>query len=132
MQEKLVQLHADFARRVAELSHCQRAGCACVLTSVDGESIYAFGYNGSWRGGPNACTGPVLPGKCECVHAEANALVKWRPDARFVAFVSTSPCASCAKLLINARCETVYAGAKYRDDAGLLLLSSASVSVRFT
>lgn len=120
MRSKLIQLHLDFADRVAQLSHCGRQQNGCVLTSCDGERVLAFGYNGTWRGGPNACTGPNEPGLCECIHAEANALVKTRPVEDFVAFVTTSPCLNCQKLLINAGVSRVYARKEYRVSAKIL------------
>lgn len=132
MRAKLLALHMDFAKRVALLSHCMRQQNACVLTSMDGEQVLAFGYNGTWRGGPNTCTGPNEPGKCECIHAEENALVKSRPLGGFVAFVTTSPCMMrCAKLLINAGCRQVVCGQAYRLTDGVELLTNAGVKVSF-
>ena len=131
MREKLKDLHTDFAYSVADLSHCKRQQNACVLTSLDGERVLSFGYNGTWRGGPNECTGPIEPGKCECVHAEINALVKSRPFEEFVAFVTTSPCKQCAKALINAGAKRVYCAQTYRDAEGVVLLGKSNVEVHF-
>ncbi len=132
MKDKLLRLHMDFAIRVAELSHCVRQQNACVLTSLDGEQVIAFGYNGTWRGGPNQCTGPNVPGKCECIHAEVNALIKGRVFAlSFAAFVTTSPCIHCAKCLVNSGCKQVVCGQSYRLTEGVELLQSAGVEVSF-
>jgi len=131
MRSKLALLHIDFATRVAELSHCVRQQNACVLTSMDGERVLAFGYNGTWRGGPNTCTGPDEPGKCECIHAEVNALIKSRSQEDFTAFVTTSPCVNCARCLINSGCKVVYCGKAYRLTEGVALLQGAGVEVSF-
>lgn len=131
MRDKLLRLHMDFAVRVAELSHCVRQQNACVLTSLDGERVLAFGYNGTWRGGPNQCTGPNEPGKCECIHAEVNALIKSRAFEPFVAFVTTSPCPNCAKCLVNSGCKMVVCGQAYRVTDGVVLLQDAGVEVSF-
>lgn len=130
MKAKLIRLHSMFARHVADLSHCKRAKVGCVLTSLDGERVLAFGYNGTWRGGPNTCVGPDEPGKCECVHAEANALAKSRPMEEFAAHVTTSPCVVlCAKLLVNSGCREVYAASEYRDASGIDLLLTHGMKV---
>lgn len=140
MREKLLHLHMGSALHTAKLSHCARAQHACVLTSLDGERVLAFGYNGTWRGGPNTCTGPdepgvfppkPAPGKCECIHAEVNALIKGREDLPFVAFVTTSPCVQCAKCLINSGCKRVVCGSVYRSTEGIALLQGAGMEVSF-
>lgn len=131
MKPKLAVLHLDFAKRVARESHCLRQQNACVLTSLDGERVLAFGYNGTWKGGPNECTGPQEPGKCECLHAEINALIKTRPVEPFVAFVTTAPCPNCAKAFINADAKKVYCGRAYRMADGVALLKLSNVEVTF-
>lgn len=131
MRSKLAHLHLDFAKRVALLSHCGRQQNACVLTSLDGERVLAFGYNGTWKGGPNECTGPDEPGRCECIHAEINALIKTRPVEEFAAFVTTAPCSGCAKALVNAGARQVYCGQAYRSADGVSLLNRAELEVIF-
>lgn len=76
------------------------------------------------RGGPNTCSGPNEPGKCECIHAEANALTKPRSQEPFVAFITGEPCLNCAKLLINSlHCKEVYVvQGGYRTQDGVNLL----------
>lgn len=113
---------------VAKLSHCTRAQQGCVLVSCDGERVLAFGYNGQIRGGANTCDGSV-PGKCGCVHAEANALVKTRSTEDFVAICTQSPCVSCASLLINAGVNSVAYLDLYRDMEGVNLLRRAGKDV---
>lgn len=131
MKDLLVRLHMEFAHSVAELSHCVRGNVGCVLTSPDGERILSFGYNGSYRGGPNTCTGPNEPGKCECIHAELNALVKTRPPEPFVVFCTVSPCLQCAKAIINAGATAVYFQEQYRRSEGVALLERTRLEVIF-
>lgn len=121
MKPKLQLLWMDFTLRVAQLSTCSRLKVGCVLVSMDGERCLSFGYNGVYRGGPNACLSDK-PGGCGCVHAEANALVKTRPHEPFVVFVTHTPCFNCASLLVNSRAREVYAWEAYRDPAGWDLL----------
>lgn len=131
MRDKLAVLHLDFAKRVAQLSHCGRQQNACVLTSLDGERVLSFGYNGTWKSGPNECTGPQEPGRCECIHAEINALIKTRGVEDFAAFVTTAPCPGCAKALINAGVKQVYCGKAYRVADGVALLNRGKIEVLF-
>lgn len=131
MRRKLRSLVMDFAVQVAKLSNCVRHQNACVLTSQDGEQIYAYGYNGAYRGGPNHCTGPNEPGLCECLHAEINALIKSRPAGPFAAFVTTAPCQACARALINAGVTEVLYHESYRNDTGLRELLACEVKVIF-
>lgn len=124
MKTKYLNLWVDFARKVADLSTCDRTKVGTCLVSVDGERLLAYGYNGTYRGGPNQ---PLqdTPGNPYWVHAEANALVKTRPVEPFVAIVTHTPCVQCAMLLINARVEKVIALERYRLVEGWDLLTEA-------
>lgn len=62
---------------------------------------------------PNACAGADSPSgtnldACEAIHAEQNALLQCR-DVREVrtAFVTTAPCVTCTKLLLNTGCREI-------------------------
>ena len=122
MKPKLQGLWSEFATRVSMLATCSRGTVGCVLTSVDGEKMFSFGYNGMYRGGPNECMSSE-PGKCGCVHAEMNAVAKLHHDEKFIAFVTLSPCWVCATLLINTnRLAGIYITHLYRDQRGWELL----------
>lgn len=129
MKTKVAKIIGKFCQEISQLSNCKRAKQACVLSSLDGESILAYGYNGDYRGGPNTCTGPNEPGKCECIHAELNALIKTRLGQEFVVFITQSPCLPCAKLLINSRCRYVYFMLRYRDESGIILLKNNNIGI---
>lgn len=118
----LERLWVPMVRNVAALSTCERTKVGCLLLSLDGERLLAYGYNGTYRGGPNA---PAVdePGNPHWVHAEANALVKTRPVEPFVALVTHTPCYQCAMLLINAQVVAVYALERYRLSEGWDLLT---------
>ena len=128
MKSKLMDLHFKFVEQISKLGRCPRLQVGCLLVSMDGERVLAFGYNGNVRGGPNICDLPV-EGGCGCVHAEANALVKTRPVEPFAAFITDTPCSACAKLLINAGCKEVYALRRYRNNLGELLLMEYRIPV---
>lgn len=60
---------------------------------------------------PHACKGHNLPSgqdSCEAVHAEQNAMLQCRdPDKINTAYVTTSPCKPCVKLLMNTGCRRI-------------------------
>ena len=81
-----------FAELLSKRSTCARLQVGCIVTSEDGQRIYSYGYNGNARKFPNKCDS-TEPGKCGCIHAEANALIKVGvPDAKKVLYVTTMPC----------------------------------------
>lgn len=114
-------------------STCLRRQVGCVLTDGQGH-VLSTGYNGvasglmhcnvstkrytSPNGGfifeyPHACAGARAESgadldACEAVHAEANALLQCRDvDRIFTAYVTTAPCVSCVKLLMNTGCHRI-------------------------
>lgn len=90
-----------FASELSKQSHCERGQHACVLADADMQ-VLAYGYNGVASGLPNRCLHPDQPGACGCVHAETNALAKRRHGDPYYAFITGSPCALCAQLLITS------------------------------
>ncbi len=88
---------------------------------------------------PDACDGAneTRSGKnidaCLAVHAEQNAILQCRdPYVIDRAYVTTFPCPSCAKLLLNTSCRTVIYGTSYGDDAGRSMwLRAGRIAQRF-
>ena len=95
----------DLAFSLSQRSTCRRLSVGCVITSPDFRRVYSIGYNGNVRGGPNDCdvVGEDAAGKCLCIHAEANALIKCDVSSELpkIVFVTTLPCVPCSKLIIN-------------------------------
>lgn len=95
---------------------CSRRKVGCILTNFRNHVI-ATGYNGPASGQPNCndhpCAGASLPSGeglnlCEAIHAEANALLQCRDVWSInTAYVTASPCISCAKLLLNTSCKKI-------------------------
>ena len=98
---KISDAMMGFARDLATCSHCERGSHGCVLAD-ENMQVLSYGYNGVASGLDNRCLHPTEPGRCGCVHAEANALAKERVRPAFYAFTTGSPCANCAQMLINA------------------------------
>lgn len=104
------------AMMAASRSTCSRRAVGCVLTNSYNH-IVATGYNGVPRGmvhcgshicpGMNASSGSQLDG-CMAIHAEQNAILQ-APDSRDIktCYVTTQPCLTCTKLLLNTNCQSI-------------------------
>ena len=127
-QKRLV--FAQFATDLAGLSSCKRAQVGAVVFPRDFSEILAIGYNGPPAGLSNdRCNG--LPGRCGCIHAEANAIAKLSTrDRDLVMLCTTSPCIQCAGLIINCgRIAVVDFITEYRDVYGLTTLRDAGIVI---
>lgn len=123
----LFEVFMRMAEELAKRSTCSRLQVGTVVTGPHLENVVAIGYNGNARGFPNRCDSPE-PGKCGCIHSEQNALVKSPGTLREkVAFVTASPCAACAKLIIQANVSYLYYRKAYRDTAGIEILREGGV-----
>ncbi len=116
-----INLWFDVVERIEKESHCARNQIGAILLDRDLEHLIAFGYNGNFRGGPNGCDRTDV-GNCGCIHAEANALVKPRSESPYSIFVSETPCINCAKLIVNAGIQQVFALRRYRNPEESILL----------
>lgn len=123
----LYEVYMRMAEELAKRSTCARLQVGTVITDAQLENVVAIGYNGNAKGLPNRCDSAV-PGSCGCIHSEVNALVKAPGALRDkVAFVSSSPCVMCAKLMINSGVTHLFYRRPYRDPSGIELLASAGV-----
>ena len=126
------EIYMNLALSLARRSTCRRLQVGCVIVSEDNYYIYGLGYNGNAKGFPNTCDSSE-PGKCGCLHAEENALLKTNQGDRFpkTAFVSHQPCAYCAKRMINKEgFKKLYYAHSYRSQEGLEILKQASIEVK--
>lgn len=68
---------------------------------------------------PHTCTGHHLPSgqdSCEAVHAEQNAILQCHDtDKIATAYVTTSPCKPCLKLLLNTGCQRIVFDTEHTD-----------------
>lgn len=116
---------------VARLSTCKRLRVGCAVVIPELTEILSFGYNGPPAGMPNDSCRHDQPGNCGCVHAEANAIIKIRPDRRDLVLITThSPCEACAGLIVNSgRFGRVIHVGDYRLTAGTELLIERGVTL---
>jgi dCMP deaminase len=123
----LEEVYMRMAEELAKRSTCTRNQVGTVIATADLTQVVGIGYNGNARGLPNSCDSSE-PGRCGCIHSEANALLKagaGLPDK--VMFVTVSPCAMCAKMIVNANVQRVHYRTAYRDSAGLAVLAAGGI-----
>lgn len=116
---------------LSERSIDTRTKVGCLIVSADNTQILSVGYNGLQRGGPNEVES-LEPGQSGCLHAEDNAIIKmdFNFPRRRIMYTTVSPCAMCAKRIINANIDDVVYLIEYRDTTGLDILRKAGVNVR--
>jgi dCMP deaminase len=123
----LEEVYMRMAEELAKRSTCARTQVGSVIATGDLTQVLGIGYNGNARGLPNACDG-TEPGRCGCIHSEANALIKAGAQTLGkVMFVTFSPCVMCAKMIVNSNVARVYYRNAYRDASGLDVLRLGGV-----
>lgn len=110
------------ARLAGTRSNCLSRQVGCILVDKSNR-VLATGYNGVPRGFPHCDAGgcPRLgaePGqdlhKCLAIHAEMNALLFCSDvDKITTAYITTSPCLTCAVMLLNTGCQRIVFGDLY-------------------
>jgi dCMP deaminase len=128
LRPPIFEVYMRMAEELAKRSTCARLKVGTVITDAHLENVIAIGYNGNARSFPNECDGPT-PGACGCIHSEQNALVKAPGGVRDkVAYITASPCVTCAKLLIQGNISHVFYREIYRDPSGLEVLARGGVT----
>jgi len=112
------------AQLVSQRGTCARRKVGAVFVNSKGHVI-ATGYNGVARGfahcseGEGSCSGVSRkPGEgldeCGAIHAEQNALLQCKDVYEIqTAYLTTSPCIHCVKLLLNTGCKRIVFVDKY-------------------
>ena len=144
MNNKHIIAHMKSAFNYAECSTAEKMKVGCVLVKDD--RIISIGYNGMPAGWTNQCETlsffnefgkqvphPILVTKPEVLHAEENAITKLARSNESgdgaTAFITHSPCLSCAKLLYSAGIIEVYYTHKYWNTEGLDFLNECMIKV---
>jgi dCMP deaminase len=124
----------DIAERVAQRSTCPRRSVGAVI--VKQKRILATGYNGAPSGMDHCTDVGCLMVDDHCVrslHAEQNAIIQ---AAQFGVgtggaeiYTTSSPCTTCAKMIINAGMTKVWYSEGYPDQTAFRFLEEAGVEV---
>ena len=137
------QYYMELAQEVATRSTCLRRQVGAV--AVQGSFTIASGFNSAPRGSQSCAETGCLRQElgvpsgqrheiCRAVHAEQNVITT-AANAGLSLFgarlyVTHSPCAICAKLIINAGIKEVIFAEGYPDDLAETFLNSAGVRLR--
>ena len=125
------------AEQVAERSTCRRRKVGCVLVDSNNH-VVATGYNGVPTHFPHCldepCEGATAPSgesleKCLAVHAEQNALLQLRSNDILTAYLTVTPCITCAKMLANSRVKRIVAHREYVQSLAVDVLDKAKIRV---
>lgn len=132
------------AYELGRLGTCDRSHVGALITRY-GRSV-SWGYNGAPPGLPHcdenahgwrdiAAEGVDIAGCRNATHAEANALAfaarQGISTDGATLYVTMSPCAVCARLVIAAGIQRVVTSNLYRDPEGWALLEKAGVERSF-
>lgn len=126
------------AKLFGELSYSEKKKVGTVIAK-DGR-ILATGYNGTVSGFDNTCeTYDFLEDKLVTsqyvIHAEQNALMfcakNGIPTDGTTMYITLSPCATCAKLIVQAGIKRVVFLEYYKDLGGLDFLRLAGVDLLY-
>lgn len=111
----------NIAKQVAARSTCDRKNVGAVI--VRNKTILSTGYNGSVRGMPHCDEIGHMMENGHCVatiHAEANATLQAARNGVCIEnseiYITSSPCWSCFKMMVNAGIKKIYYGEFYRDE----------------
>jgi len=115
---------------IAQRSHHPTFKVGAIITSNDNTQILSIGYNGNEAGGnniPDSCE----PGMSGLLHAEINCLIKldYNNYKDKTMWLTLSPCAQCAKAIVNAGIKSVIYKNQYRDIEGINILVNSGVNV---
>jgi len=126
-----IDVFANILTEISTLSTSSRLKVSCIILKRDFTKIASFGYNGNYFNAPiNPETGTeeesLEPGKDGYIHAEQNALAKFRENdpENYIVLVSHSPCKNCCKLLVNSGFKWIYWIEDYRDTSHLFEIFS--------
>ena len=123
--------YLEMAAVWAKNSYCKRRQVGALI--VKDKMIISDGYNVTPSGFENICEDESGATKPYVLHAEANAITKVAKSGNSsegaTLYVTASPCAECAKLIIQAGISRVVYRDAYRLTDGLDLLKRAGVEV---
>ena len=135
------ETYLELAFVVAKRSPCCKRQVGAVLVSDD-KCILGAGYNGPPRGAPHrtelTCIRRDIPSGTQadvvcCAHAETNAIAQAARHGVAVKgatlYVTTSPCAGCARTVINAGVVRVVAATPYADPVAAVVFAESNVVV---
>ena len=133
-EEKQYQLDVRYLRMArvwSENSYCLRRRVGALI--VRDKMIISDGYNGTPSGFENVCEDETGRTKPYVLHAEANAITRVAKSGNSsdgaTLYVTASPCAACAKLIIQSGIRRVVYCDAYHSEDGVQLLQRVGIDV---
>lgn len=115
-----LQAYMSICKTISSLSYDAKFQVGTVIVTDDFREICAIGYNGNFKGGPNARESDE-PGKSGFLHSEENALFHlskpYENRDKLLMLCTHKPCPMCAKRIVNAGIKRVLYLNEY-DNAG--------------
>jgi len=127
----------QMAYLAGERSTCRRRKVGCVLVDSSNH-VVATGYNGVPKHFPHCldkpCEGADAPSgqvleKCLAVHAEQNAFLQLRSNDFLTAYLTVTPCITCAKMIANSKVSRIVAREPYVQSLATQILEEAKIKV---
>ena len=119
----------EIATAVSKMSKCNKAKVGAIIVDQDNR-IISTGYNGTPIGTCNTCEDENGKTKPEVIHAECNALTFANRSVKgCTLYVTLSPCASCAPLILQHGISKVIYKEQYRCTKGIEYLQKYGVEV---
>lgn len=139
MIDKWNKRYIGLAHQVASWSSCLSRQVGCIITVE--RRVVATGYNGAPAGIPsckdlNNCLRRSSPSgenldNCRAVHAEQNAIAQAAKFGISIKggdlYVTTYPCTTCMKLIINSGLKRVYYTNEYNSPLAKKLAEEAGI-----
>lgn len=124
MRPDLDTYFISMAKLVSTRSTCARRKVGCILVD-EHRHVLATGYNGV-PASLEHCIDEPCPGAkyssgeglehCQAIHAEQNALLQCKDTQTIhTAYITTSPCWTCVKLLLNTSCSGIVFAEEYTN-----------------
>ncbi len=147
MKQKIINHRINQALALANLSSCKRRGVGAVAVTKDNITI-SEAYNGWIRGSAhntcaphNQCNRTLMQiesgtrMEIGCIHAEENLIINAARTnnslMNTIVFITTYPCLSCAKLLVQSGVSKVFVISKsYPNTEGLDFLVKMNVDIQ--
>lgn len=137
--DKWILRYMEMAKLVSTWSSCLSRKVGCIIT-VD-RRVVATGYNGAPAGVPSCketgvCLRKPSPSgenldQCLAVHAEQNAITQAAKYPGSIKggdiYVTTYPCVTCMKLIINAGLKRVFYMEEYNSPLAKILAKEANI-----
>jgi dCMP deaminase len=132
------------AALVSERSTCMRRRVGAII--VNNKRIISTGYNGAPRGLQHCLEVGCLREQlgipsgerqelCRGAHAEQNAIIQAASSGVSMEgatmYCTTAPCATCAKMILNAGIKRLVLGGRYPDALGEALIKEAGLETEY-